>query len=917
MAVSSAMTTDNVYVKYTISVTQNSQNVTNNASNVTVSVRFYRTNTGYTTYGTGTVYCKINGTKYSASVTPSDKITNSGIVLFSKTLNIPHNADGSKSLTCSAWIDHNALLSEEQSYTQTLTTIPRKSTISDVSASALGSQSTITVTQQSASFTHSLKYTCGTASGYITSSGGTSSTESKYSTTTIKWTPPASLASQNTKGTSLTVKLTLTTYNGSTKIGSVDWTSYAYYIPEALVRPTPALTVTDAMGYGPRYGSLIQGQSKLSVSVAADGLYGASIRSYNIVVTQGKSVKTYSQSSFTTDFIASTDDVQIDAVVEDSRGVSSTKGGSMSTTLSVLPYSVPKFSGVSVKRCDYAGVKNKGLQVTFSADVLSMDSKNTAAYSLQYKKASEASYSNPVAFSNLSNVYDANGQTYTFPADVDASYNILLKATDSFTSTTKVVNGPPARKLWSVFTKGMGLAIGKVAELSEVFDVAWKAIFRGDVCVGNKTGHLDGKTGVYVNKDGYMHIQRSTGEGHHPYIGFFLDDSTAADGQIRINSGTGVMEFKSADGYDFGNNIHGAANLSVGAKEGSQDGNTGVYVSKDGYVQVQRDSSEGNPYIGFYVNDSTSPDGQIQVNSNTGVMEFRNADGYDFGNTIHGAVHLSLGNKTADSDGKSGVFLSSAGYMQLHRSTTPYIQFFSGTATTPSGSILYNPDGDCMNFAYSGSYLFNSHIHTKESIKIGYEQDATKQHYIGAYWKDGAHHFLLERGSDGLTTALGWAGSATYPTVTKIRGQTCQYQNASGTSTLSDERLKKDFTSLDKWGAFFNALEPCAFKMKAGTSGRYHMGFKAQQVEQALLDAGLTTQDFAGFIKMKYEEDIDDPARTSTYEEAGIKPGDDEYGLIYSEFVALNTYKIQQLQKENDELKLRVAKLEALLNVEG
>ena len=95
MATSSAMSTDNVYVKYTITVTQNSQSVTNNTSNVTVSVRFYRTNTGYTTWGTGTVYCKINGTQYSAAVTPSDKITNSGIVLFSKTLNIPHNADGS------------------------------------------------------------------------------------------------------------------------------------------------------------------------------------------------------------------------------------------------------------------------------------------------------------------------------------------------------------------------------------------------------------------------------------------------------------------------------------------------------------------------------------------------------------------------------------------------------------------------------------------------------------------------------------------------------------------------------------------------------------------------------------------------------------------------------------------------------
>ena len=126
MATSNAMNTSNDRVKYTISITQNSQSIQNNTSNVTVNVRFYRTNTGYTTYGTGTVYCKINGTTYSASVTPSQRITNAGIVLFSKNLNISHNTDGTKTLTCSAWINLDTpLTSSEQSYSQVLTTIPR------------------------------------------------------------------------------------------------------------------------------------------------------------------------------------------------------------------------------------------------------------------------------------------------------------------------------------------------------------------------------------------------------------------------------------------------------------------------------------------------------------------------------------------------------------------------------------------------------------------------------------------------------------------------------------------------------------------------------------------------------------------------------------------------------------------------
>jgi hypothetical protein len=177
MATSAALNTSNTRVKYTISIKQNSQNVSGNYSNVTVSVRFYRTNTGYTTYGTGTVYCKINGTTYTSDVTPSQKITSSGIVLFSKTLNINHNSDGTKRLTCSAWIKHNApLTSSEQSYSQTLTTIPRatKHTISP-STVDLGKSIAISLPRASSSFTHKLTWTFGSKSGTISTSATTSS----------------------------------------------------------------------------------------------------------------------------------------------------------------------------------------------------------------------------------------------------------------------------------------------------------------------------------------------------------------------------------------------------------------------------------------------------------------------------------------------------------------------------------------------------------------------------------------------------------------------------------------------------------------------------------------------------------------------------------------------------------------------
>ena len=133
MATSTALKTTNQYIKYTISITENSQDIANNKTNVTVSVRFYRTNTGYTTYGSGTIYCKINGTQYSKALDTSHKITNSGIVLFTKTLDITHDNTGYKKLTCSAWIDHSQVDSDEQSYSQVLTTIPRAAEVTAAS----------------------------------------------------------------------------------------------------------------------------------------------------------------------------------------------------------------------------------------------------------------------------------------------------------------------------------------------------------------------------------------------------------------------------------------------------------------------------------------------------------------------------------------------------------------------------------------------------------------------------------------------------------------------------------------------------------------------------------------------------------------------------------------------------------------
>lgn len=253
MATSSAMNTSNQYIKYTISVTHNSQSIADNTSNVTVKVRFYRTNTGYTSYGTGTVYCKINGTQYSASVTPNDKITNSGIVLFSKTLNISHGSDGKKTLACSAWIDHDVVTSNEQSYSQELPTIYRASapTVCTVSGGLLsditmGDTVYIYTNRKSSSFTHTIKYDFGTIIKGATIGTGVGPS--------YAWKVP-DLAQYCNNALSGKVTITCITYNGSTKVGE-EKCEVTAKVPEAT---TPVFTNGDVII---RYGNPIATNAK-------------------------------------------------------------------------------------------------------------------------------------------------------------------------------------------------------------------------------------------------------------------------------------------------------------------------------------------------------------------------------------------------------------------------------------------------------------------------------------------------------------------------------------------------------------------------------------------------------------------------------------------------------------------------------
>lgn len=99
------------------------------------------------------------------------------------------------------------------------------------------------------------------------------------------------------------------------------------------------------------------------------------------------------------------------------------------------------------------------------------------------------------------------------------------------------------------------------------------------------------------------------------------------------------------------------------------------------------------------------------------------------------------------------------------------------------------------------------------------------------------------------------------------------------TGSSSDRNLKNSIEDLPaKYLDLFDHLRPVRYKMNNGTSDRYHVGYIAQEVEDAMTAAGISDKEFAGFIR-----DTDEN-------------GNYVYLLRYGEFDAMRDAKIKQIE---------------------
>ena len=437
---------------------QKSQNITNNTTTISWKLELIATSYGYISSSASKTWnVTVNGTKYTGTTTVGIS-NNSTKTLASGTTTIGHNSDGSKTfnysfsqafdITFNSWIG-----TISGSGSGTLNTIPRKSTLS-VSNGTLDVEQTLTITEQASGFSHKVYAESGTSGKqYILGSSSATST-----TLSFKWTPPASLALQNTTGTSVSVKFTLETYNGSTLIGSNSYTK-TFTIPNtAKFRPSCSMTLDDISGWDNTYGSPVQGLSKIKITVSTTLSYNSPIVSYSISANGA----TYTTAEATTEELKASGSSPITVTVKDKRG----RTGTASYTMNVLAYSPPRVTALNVHRVNLNNEEDDQgdyINAEFSAAITPLGNKNTATYTLRYKKSTDSQYTS-VAMDGYEGSYSLSGVAFKFVADGNFSYDVEVEAKDRHGTATRSTSASTAFTLMNWGEDGTNMGIFKVAE---------------------------------------------------------------------------------------------------------------------------------------------------------------------------------------------------------------------------------------------------------------------------------------------------------------------------------------------------------------------------------------------------------------------------------------------------------------------
>lgn len=232
----------------------------------------------------------------------------------------------------------------------------------------------------------------------------------------------------------------------------------------------------------------------------------------------------------------------------------------------------------------------------------------------------------------------------------------------------------------------------------------------------------------------------------------------------------------------------------------------------------------------------------------------------------------------------NGAVLASTGSVDLYVDAVNVYGTLTAERLQGSSIRILDDEGNRCGYIYS---TYASSAETKieldsDAIEIGGDEGSV---FIGSVWDRSTRSYYASIEVDGNSNEVQIKGNvipnadATYSLGSRNFVWDAIYCS---TDTLngSDRNIKNSIEALpEKYVRMLELVEPKRYKLNSGTSGRYHTGFIAQEVEAAMQKCGITSQEFAGWAAAKR------------------KDGSETYFLRYSEFIPVLWAKVREQEE--------------------
>lgn len=482
MALSGAFTgtTGNQYIFPTIRWSA-VQSQDGNYSDVTATLYYSRSNSGYTTSGTWSGGITIDG-QWTAGNRHIEVSYQSGTLAMSATVRVYHDADGSRSVTISAagYISGTTLSSTDISQTVTLDQIPRASVPTlNKSSIAMGEEIIIYTNRKNTAFCHTARYTFAGQAGDI------ADFDAEKAWNWYSLVPKKSLANRIPNAASGTCTVYIKTWsdgNLTQQIGEEQSVSFTLTVP-ADAKPVvssgwAAAAADNSGGKASALSGFISGFSRAQVTFAAGKIacqYGASIRSYKItcggVSADASPYKTG---------VLSGPSASIVCRVTDSRGLYAEE----TLTVSLYGYAAPVLTDAMIFRSDVNKIQaDNGTHIAGYAKIKFSDcgGENNCTFKSYWRYTGGSWATGAVMADGTLGLITGSTEIL-----VTQSYEARLEVTDKLGNTASfsaVI--PTADVAFHLRPGGKGAAFGKYSE-KEALEVAWPAELQKGVTVNGK-----------------------------------------------------------------------------------------------------------------------------------------------------------------------------------------------------------------------------------------------------------------------------------------------------------------------------------------------------------------------------------------------------------------------------------------------